>query len=156
MPPLTNSESGLQRFPYSQNLGYKLEEACRERRGYCLVEESKLPLTVTHNSVCPPPAVPLPECSMAPSSADGVITVSWDYVHTGGLNLTSVQVLYQLSTEEAYLGWLEGDVNCTSGCFLVVYNLTAGFSYVFVINASNDEGPGVEMCPEVSHTIGKL
>ncbi len=93
---------------------------------------------------------------MAPSSENGVITVSWDYIHTGGLNLTSVHVLYRLSTADEYLGWLEGDVNCTSNCSLAVYNLTAGFSYVFVIKVSNDEGPGVGMCPEVSHTIGKL
>ena len=92
---------------------------------------------------------------MAPTSEDGTITVNWDYVYTGGLNLTSVQILYRESSEPDYQGSLSGNEHCTSNCSLAFTTLTAGFSYVFAVNASNDEGYAVVECPEVLLDIGE-
>ncbi len=84
-----------------------------------------------------------------------MITISWGYVHTGGLNLTSVQVLYRVKMTDEYLGWVEGDASCTSDCSVDVFNLTAGSVYVALINASNEEGYMTAICPEIQLEIGK-
>ncbi len=90
---------------------------------------------------------------MAPSSENGVITVSWDYVHTGGLNLTSVQILsWSVNGHSVY----SVGTDCTSNCVFSVAGLKAGFSYIFAINSSNSEGSVVVKCPEVIHSIGEL
>ncbi len=84
-----------------------------------------------------------------------MITISWGYVHTGGLNLISVQVFYRVKMTEEYLGWVEGDGSCTSICSVDVFNLTAGSVYVFSINASNEVGYMTAICPEILLEFGK-
>ena len=68
---------------------------------------------------------PLPECSMVPTSKNGIITVNWDYVYTGGLSFTSIQILYRESSKSVYKGSMTGDKNCTSKCSLDFATLAA-------------------------------
>ncbi len=79
-------------------------------------------------------------------SANGVISVLWDYVHFGGLNLTSVIVSYENVQ-------LVADSKNTS---LLIRGLTSGILYSFIVTASNSLGSGQSSCPPIQHSIGML
>ena len=98
--------------------------------------------------------VPAPVCDSAPVSEDGVITVSWTYVHTGGLNLTQVEVQYKEPTQDQFEGnETLDDPNQTSVSFT---GLEAGSTYLFQITAYNANGSDSVTCPPVTHEIGKF
>ena len=98
--------------------------------------------------------VPAPMCDLAPVSEGGVITVSWTYAHTGGLNLTQVQVQYKEPTQDQYEGAETlGGLNETSVPFT---GLEAGSTYLFEITAYNAYGSASVTCPPVIHEIGKF
>ena len=98
--------------------------------------------------------VPAPVCDSAPVSEDGVITISWTYVHTGGLNLTQVEVQYKEPTQDQFEGnETLDDPNQTSLSFT---GLEAGSTYLFQIIAYNANGSDNVTCPPVTHEIGKF
>ena len=76
--------------------------------------------------------VPDPICTDA-VSMNGVIRVTWFYVHTGGLPLTdtSVDYSYLNGSSEVIEPVSIGGVNVT---IVEVSNLVAGLSYTFMIS----------------------
>lgn len=103
--------------------------------------------------------VPDLQCNSVPLSKNGTISVSWNFVHTGGLNLSLVSVFH--STD--IVPWdfkpvpheqivLDEKRRPTS---LVVSELLAGNTYVFMVCAFNMLGNSSVMCPPVTHDIGK-
>ena len=101
--------------------------------------------------------VPAPVCDAAPVSANGVITVTWDYTHTGGLNLTEVIVQYGIYSDDEieFQGIPDGNLTDVDEVTLDVEGLVAGRAYVFQITATNDVGSTTVQCPPVVHTVGK-
>ena len=97
------------------------------------------------------PTVPAPTCE-APVSENGVITVTWDYTHTGGLELTAVEVRYRNEDDNEDID--EQSVN-VSTTMLDIPELEAGRTYVFEVDASNSMGLTTVECPPVEHVIGK-
>ena len=97
------------------------------------------------------------ECSDA-SAENGAVRLQWDFVHTGGLNLSGVVVSYRSGGSQDFrpvLGHemrLDAEGRPTS---LDVRNLTAGETYVFMINASNEQGSAMDCCPPVTLSIGE-
>ena len=101
--------------------------------------------------------VPAPVCDAAPVSDDGVIAVTWDYTHTGGLNLTEVIVQYGIysADEIDFQDIPDGNLTDVDEVTLDVGGLVAGRAYVFQITATNDVGSATVQCPPVVHTVGK-
>ena len=79
----------------------------------------------------------------------------WAYRHTGGLDLTQVTVDY-LQNEGETFQILSMNPNLTSGNDVEALNLTAGYTYIFRIRASNEAGTDNVECPPVYHTLGKF
>ena len=100
-------------------------------------------------------SVPVPVCPTLPTSSGGVITVRWNYTHTGGLELTQVIVT-------AYMGVLSniqldipnGNLTDFSQMFLDIATFTAGFGYTFQVTAHNQLGSSTAQCDPVIHLIG--
>ena len=89
-------------------------------------------------------------------SSNGLVVVSWNYNHTGGLPLTQVLVWYDTLLEGSANGSSKSvpisNVNATS---VFLSNLQAGFEYVFTIIAGNDIGDSSISCGPVPHEIGE-
>ena len=105
-------------------------------------------------------------------SSQGVINVTWHYVHTGGLNLSRESVLYSLDTRPLRFLSPVGDDQLSSdgggevgeggvliwGCnhsSLLLDWLAAGNSYVFKVVSSNQVGSSSVTCPPIRHDIGE-
>ena len=98
--------------------------------------------------------VPALTCS-APVSMNGVITVTWSYVHTGGLPLTNVSVMYTStdllnSTTSSPIPIPVSGVDTTS---ITISNLEAGLKYSFNITAHNGHGSSSIICRPI--VLGK-
>ena len=102
--------------------------------------------------------VPAPACDVMPVSANGVITVTWGYTHTGGLEITEVIVQYGIYSSGPidFQDIPDGNLTDLSQQTLVVSDLIAGRAYVFRVTASNDIGPASVDCPPVMHLVGEL
>ena len=89
-----------------------------------------------------------------PLSEDGIITVSWSYVHTGGLPLTGLSVMYSYIDHQTTLTnpVAISDVGSLSA---TVSGLVVGFMYTFSITAENSIGSSTTTCEPVSHEIGR-
>ena len=105
-------------------------------------------MTYTHSSAI----VPAPVCESA-MSANGIITVSWSFTHTGGVPLTNLSVFYtfseglnQVNGTERYV-----DIVATS---VMVPGLQAGTEYTFSVIAVNSEGSAVSVCAAEVHREG--
>ena len=98
--------------------------------------------------------VPEVLCLQTPISTNGKIRVSWDYSHTGGLNLTQVKIDYRIKQLESFRLLPESlysneELLRTKG--VEILNFTAGFEYVFRVTASNEIGSSSVECPSVFH-----
>ena len=90
-----------------------------------------------------------------PISADGVITVQWFFVHTGGLNLTGLSAAYS---------FIDGTLTVTESIAIPsldatsvnVSDLVAGFVYIFTITAENNNGSSTVSCKPTPHQIGEF
>ena len=97
--------------------------------------------------------VPKVEC-FNPVSANGSITVQWNLVHTGGLNLTGLSAEY--SYVDGTLTVVEPvTINSPNTTTIKQRGLVAGFVYKFSITAENSNGSSTMLCKPVPHTIGE-
>ena len=89
-----------------------------------------------------------------PLSEDGIITVSWSYVHTGGLPLTALSVMYSYVNRQTTVTnpVAISDVGSLSA---TVSGLVVGLVYTFSITAENRNGSSTTVCEPVLHEIGK-
>lgn len=107
-------------------------------------------------------SVPEMKCETAPVSANGMIAITWRYVHTGGLNLSHTSVLYALNKPHPQFQRL-GDTSVLlagaeagSSDSFVETGLAAGSSYIFKVVSSNAIGNSSVLCPPVQHHIGNI
>ena len=112
------------------------------RHAQCKLDSLSLSITL----------VPAPNCTSAVSS-NGNITVTWDYIHTGGLQLTAVQVEYSFQSLLVEVTRPAGDTGVNDRS-LVVPELLTGQVYTFKVTATNSEGSASSECPPVDHRIG--
>ena len=97
--------------------------------------------------------VPKVECSDL-VSADGIITVQWNLVHTGGLNLTGLSAEYSYvdGTSTVVEPVTVDSLNTTT---IKQHGLVTGFEYTFRITAANGNGSSTATCRPILHTIGE-
>ena len=98
-------------------------------------------------------AVPALTCN-APVSAEGIITATWSYIHTGGLPLTNVSVFY-VFTEGSAINRIPTNVTNVNTSSVVIRNLITGFKYTFNITAENSNGSSSILCGPTLHIIGQ-
>ena len=88
-----------------------------------------------------------------PVSRDGSIIAAWSYVHTGGLELTGVSVMYSYqegtSINTRPVAVQKDDVMVT------VPDLVVGRQYTFTITAENMNGSSSTVCEAIDHMIGE-
>ena len=106
--------------------------------------------------------VPALSCD-APVSSNGVITVTWSYIHTGGLPLTNVFLTYTNSVLWNSTGNFSNhsqrntvSVSSVDSTSIVVPNLVTGPEYLFNITAENSYGSSSIVCGPTPHLIGKI
>ena len=87
-----------------------------------------------------------------PESQNGVIIVSWAFVHTGGLPLTNISVTYTFQQENIHVS-VPGGISARS---VTVPNLIAGEVYIFNIIAENTYGSSAVQCEGILHELGEL
>ena len=88
-----------------------------------------------------------------PVSNNGTITASWSYVHTGGLPLTGLSVMY--SYEEG-ASTVARSVGVNLDDFMAsVSGLVAGEEYTFTVIAENTNGSSSTVCEPVDHIVGE-
>ena len=96
-------------------------------------------------------------CFVAPKSADGRVNITWDYSHTGGLNLTQLAIDYRQKEAESTFQTAPKDniiISELEKKSFEILNITAGYTYTFRISATNNDGSTSMECPSVLHTVG--
>ena len=97
--------------------------------------------------------VPAIQC-LDPVSANGIISVQWSFIHTGGLNLTDVSADYS-SVDGALMDTRPVPISGLDARSVNVSGLVAGFVYTFRITAENSNGSSSVLCTPTQHLIGK-
>ncbi len=97
-------------------------------------------------------AVPSLVCDMAESTANGGIMIYWRFIHTGGLNITSINITYTINNQATIQYGPDVDVNDTAA---FIPSLIAGYSYVATVAAENSVGSTSVGCPSVELSYGK-
>ena len=97
--------------------------------------------------------VPALVCSV-PVSARGDIIVMWSYIHTGGLPLTNVSMVYIFNES---MGTITNPVSISGvdTTSVEVADLVAGFEYLFNTTAENSNGASSILCGPIHHIVGK-
>ena len=85
-----------------------------------------------------------------------MITVRWNYAHTGGLDLTQVVIAATRGVETTQLDMLYGNLTDLFQMTLDVTAFTAGFQYTFTVTAYNEMGRGTAVCVPMTHLIGRM
>ena len=103
--------------------------------------------------------VPALTCN-APVSSNGVITVTWSYIHTGGLPLTDLSISYAslLNHSDILIDYLSNTVSISTvdATSITVPNLAAGAEYIFNITAENRIGLSSILCGPTFHKSGEI
>ena len=87
----------------------------------------------------------------APVSSNCIITVTWSYIHTGGLPLTNVSVF----TEDSTIAINPIQVESIDTTSVEVPDLVAGFEYTFNITTENNGSSSI-LCGPTLHRVGEL
>ena len=98
-------------------------------------------------------SVPELSCSVSESETYGDITVTWSFVHMGGLPLTAVLTNYTFMEGSTVSrgGMTVDNLNSETAR---VPNLVVGITYEFTVTARNEEGSATASCGSVFHRIG--
>ena len=80
---------------------------------------------------------------------------SWAYVHTGGLFLTDLSVMYSYEEGASTVSRSVNGVNLND-LSVTVSSLVAGEEYTFTVTAENSNGSSSTVCQPVNHIIGEL
>ena len=97
---------------------------------------------------------PAPTCTSV-QSAGGIVTVTWSYIHTGGLPLTSVTMAYRFETVLSMSPPTDLSIASAEVTTAMVSNLVAGRRYTFTITAENSNGSTSIDCGPVRHDVGE-
>ncbi len=97
-------------------------------------------------------AVPSLVCDMAESTVNGGIMIYWRFIHTGGLNILSINITYTINNQTTIHNGLDVDVDDTTAS---IPSLMAGYSYVATVAAENSVGSTSVGCPSVKLSYGK-
>ena len=97
-------------------------------------------------------AVPKLSCN-ASILANGAVTVTvtWSYIHTGGLPLTNVLVSYCIGNNNSPIPIPLISVDTTS---VTIPDLKAGFEYTFNVTTVNSEGSSSTVCGLITPKSG--
>ena len=79
------------------------------------------------------------------------ITVSWSYIHTGGLPLTNVSVSYHFDNS---LSPIPIPLISVDSTLVTLPYLNAGFEYTFIVIAENSEGSSSTLCGPITIKSG--
>ena len=96
-------------------------------------------------------AVPSLLCD-PPTSTNGDITVTWFYIHTGGLPLTNVSLTIFNDGPESATDFILQSADTQS---IEIPHLVAGFEYTFNVTAVNSIGSSSISCGPVFHRPGE-
>ena len=96
---------------------------------------------------------PVLSCDSA-ISFNGTIKVTWSYIHTGGLPLTNVSVVYMF-TEGSTVNLVPVNVSNIHTTSVSIHGLTTGFKYTINITARNSNGTSSIQCGPIVHAIGE-
>ena len=89
--------------------------------------------------------VPALTCN-ASTSANGVVIVTWFYIHTGGLPLTNVSLSYTYEDEFIISKPVPVSISSVDITRIIVPNLEAGFRYTFNVTSQNRLGSTSTSC----------
>ena len=90
-------------------------------------------------------------------STSGAITVDWSYIHTGGLPLTNVSVLYMFEEGSTISDSNLVPVGGTNTTSVTLVELQPGYRYTFNITAENSNGTSNILCGVIVHImLGEL
>ena len=79
---------------------------------------------------------------------------SWMYVHTGGLPLTDLSVMYSYEEGASTVSRSVNGVNLND-LSVTVSGLVAGEEYTFTVTAENSNGSSSTVCEPVDHIVGE-
>ncbi len=92
---------------------------------------------------------------MTPLSSDGVVTVRWTLPHTGGLNITVLNIDYMTPDSTHYTS-INTAADLRHQSSLQVEDLTAGEFYTFRITVTNELGNATDICPALWLSTGTI
>ncbi len=102
--------------------------------------------------ICHSYAVPSLVCEMAESTANGGIMIYWRFIHTGGLNILSINITYTINNQATIQYGPDVDVDDAT---VFIPSLIAGYSYVPIVAAGNSVGSTSVECSSVRLSYGK-
>ena len=100
---------------------------------------------ISSDYFCCSHAVPAVTCNTS-LSANGVVMVTWFYIHTGGLPLTNVSVSYTYENELIISRPIAVSIISIDTTRITVPDLEAGFRYNFNVTAQNRIGFTSTLC----------
>jgi hypothetical protein len=91
-----------------------------------------------------------------PVSFNGTITVTWTYIHKGGLDINDLSVSYTYEEGSVITDPVDVRVPNFDVTSASVTGLVAGNDYTFTVTASNTNGSTSIQCGPTSHDVGKI
>ena len=99
--------------------------------------------------------LPLPYASTSNQLLVATITITWSYIHTGGLPLTSVSVVYRFEEGLALSPPVDVEIANTVVTIATMIDLVAGRLYTFTISNENSNGSSSIDCGPIRHNLGE-
>lgn len=90
-----------------------------------------------------------------PDNINGNINIDWSFDHTGGLALTMVRISYVFQEVMGINQTRNGPAVTFGDRRATISTLTAGFSYIPVVTATNVVGSARAECPSVKLNFGE-
>ena len=97
--------------------------------------------------------VPAVSMCHAAVSVSGDVTVTWSYIHTGGLPLTDIFISYTYEYDSVISNPNHVPVTSINTTSITLVELQAGFRYTFNVTAENSYGASSTLCEATIHII---